>query len=51
MLEFEFRVAWLRLVDPIGHGELGREMETGTGLVGRAIVVEGVRKGDGVGGT
>lgn len=51
MLEFEFRVEWLRLVDPIGHGELGREIETGTGLVGSAIVAEGVRNGDGVAGT
>ena len=44
-------VEWLRLAGPRGQGELGRERETGTGLVGRAIVVEGVRKGEGICGT
>ena len=41
---------WLRFADTRGQGEFGREIETGTGLVGRAIVVEGVKNGDGGGG-
>ena len=48
--ETVFKEQWLRFVDPIGQGELGSEIETGTGLVGRAIVVVGVKNGDGGGG-
>ena len=50
LLLFVFKEEWLRFVDPIGQGELGREIETGRGLVGRAMVVEGVKNGDGGGG-
>jgi hypothetical protein len=37
------------LAFPRGQGELGSERETGIGLVGRAIVVVGAKKGVGGG--
>ena len=50
LLLLAFKDVGPRFVDPMGQGEFGSEIETGTGLVGSAIVVEGVKKGEGGGG-
>ena len=49
LLVFMFKDEWLRFEDAMGQGEFGSEIETGTGLVGRAMVVVGVKNG--IGGT